>query len=344
MHAVFSESHRRHRPTRFLRRGEWAEYPEVPERAENLLAASRALDLTVVAPDDFGPGPRQAVHTAAHLGFLESANRRWRELDGASDYLLPNVHPGRHTPGHQMAGYPAGVVGQAGWHIADLACPVGPESWEAACAAANVALHAASLVLDGANAAYGICRPPGHHALADVSGGFCLLNNVAIAAQHMLGRLERVAILDIDVHHGNGTQGIFYQRGEVLFVSLHCDPADFYPFFAGYAVEGGAGDGEGANLNLPLVPGSGDETFLAAIADGLAGVRAHDPGALLISLGFDAFKDDPLSGLTVSTDGFRAAGRGGRRPRPAHGADPGGRLRLRRARRQPHRLPRGLWP
>ena len=303
MHAVFSESHRRHQPSRFLRRGEWADYPDVPERAENLVAAARARGLTIVAPDDFGPGPRQAVHTAEHLAFLESANRRWRELDGASDYLVPNVHPGRH-----MGGYPEGVVGQAGWHIADLACPLGPASWEAACAAANVALHAASLVLDGANAAYGICRPPGHHAFADVSGGFCLLNNVAIAAQHMANKLDRVAILDIDVHHGNGTQGIFYERGEVLFVSLHCDPADFYPFFAGYADERGAGEGEGANLNLPLAPGSGDEAFIAAINDGLTSIRAHDPGALLVSLGFDAFKDDPLSGLEVSGEGFRAAG------------------------------------
>ena len=185
---------------------------------------------------------------------------------------------------------------------------MGPKSWPAACAAANVALHAASLVLDGANAAYGICRPPGHHAFGDLSGGFCLLNNVAIAAQHMVAKLSRVAILDIDVHHGNGTQGIFYERGDVLFVSVHADPNGFYPFYAGYADEFGAGPGEDANLNLPLTLGGGDDVFLAAINDGLAKIQRHDPGAVLLSLGFDAFVDDPLSGLKVSTDGFRAAG------------------------------------
>jgi len=303
MHAVFSETHRRHSPSRFIRRGEWADYPEVPERADNLVAAAEAASLTVTAPDDFGAGPREAVHDARHLAFLASAHERWSALDGASEYLVPNTHPVRHG-----AAYPDNVVGQAGWHIADLACPVGPASWPAACAAANVALHAASLVLDGANAAYGICRPPGHHAFGDLSGGFCLLNNVAIAAQHMVAKLSRVAILDIDVHHGNGTQGIFYERGDVLFVSVHADPDGFYPFYAGYADERGNRAGEDANLNLPLALGSGDDIFLAAINNGLARIQSQDPGALLLSLGFDAFVDDPLSGLKVSTDGFRAAG------------------------------------
>ena len=303
MHAIFSDVHRQHQPPRFLLRGEWAAYPEVPERAENLVAAAAAAGLTVISPDDFGAAPRAAVHSAEHLAFLATAHERWSALDGASEYLVPNVHPVRH-----MTGYPDNVVAQAGWHIADLACPVGPASWPAACAAANVALHAANLVLDGANSAYGICRPPGHHAFGDLSGGFCLLNNVAIAAAHMVAKLSRVAILDIDVHHGNGTQGIFYDRGDVLFVSVHADPSGFYPFYAGYAHEQGVGAGEDANLNLPLAMGSGDDVFLAAINHGLAKIQSYDPGALLLSLGFDAFKDDPLSGLKVSTDGFRAAG------------------------------------
>ena len=303
MHVVFSETHHGHRPGRFLRRGEWADSPELPARADNLVAAARALGHAVVAPDDFGPGPREAVHTAEHLAFLSSAYRRWREIDGAGGEVVPNAHPVRH-----MTSYPEGIVGQAGWHVADTACPIGPQSWEAACAAANVAVHAAQLVLDGANAAYGICRPPGHHAFDDLSGGFCLLNNVAIAAQHMVARLARVAILDIDVHHGNGTQGIFYDRGDVMFVSVHGDPVDFYPFFAGYAVERGAGAGQGATLNLPRAMGAGDAAFVAAINEGLAQISAFDPEALLVSLGFDAYRDDPLSPLEVTGDGFQAAG------------------------------------
>ena len=142
-----------------------------------------------------------------------------------------------------------------------------------------------------------------------MAGGFCFLNNVAVAAHHMAATLGRVAILDIDVHHGKGTQGIFYDRGDVLFVSVHADPSAFYPFYAGYADEHGAGAGEGANLNLPLALGTGDDVYLAAIGRGLDAIRAHGAEALLISLGFDAYQDDPLSGLKVTTEGFRAAGR-----------------------------------
>jgi acetoin utilization deacetylase AcuC-like enzyme len=307
MDVVYSEAHLKHAPRRFISRGEWADNPEVPLRAINLVAAARAAGHRIIAPDDFGAGARRAVHSAAHLAFLESAHRRWSELDGvcgAGADVLPNTHPVR--PG---ARYPEGVVGQAGWHVADTACPIGAGSWEAACASANVAVHAAQLVLDGAPIAYGLCRPPGHHAYGDLSGGFCLLNNVAIAAEHMRTQLARVAILDIDVHHGNGTQGIFYDRADVLFVSVHADPSDFYPFFAGYEDERGEGAGEDANLNLPVDLGEGDHAYGAAIERGVAAIRAFRPEALLVSLGFDAYVGDPLSPLTVTSGGFEAAGK-----------------------------------
>ncbi len=304
MQVVYSDAHRRHAPKHFLVRGTRVDNPEVPERAENLVAAARAGGHTIVAPDDFGPGPREAVHAARHLTFLETVHARWQDHPVAGDEVVPNMHPTRN-----MSHYPEGVVGQAGYHMADTACPIGPNTWAAACLGANVATHAAQLVLDGANVAYGLCRPPGHHAYSDMAGGFCFLNNVAVAAHHMAATLGRVAILDIDVHHGNGTQGIFYDRGDVLFVSVHADPSAFYPFYAGYADEHGAGAGEGANLNLPLALGTGDDVYLAAIGRGLDAIRAHGAEALLISLGFDAYQDDPLSGLKVTTEGFRAAGR-----------------------------------
>src|SRR3546814_9253324 len=172
-------------------------------------------------------------------------------------------------------------------------------------------LFRSDLVLGGERAAYALCRPPGHHAFADMAGGFCFLNNVAIAAEHVRGRHRRVAILDVDVHHGNGTQGIFYRRRDVFFCSLHGDPASFYPFFAGYAPERGEGDGPGYNLNLPLAPGTGDEGWLAALDPALGALRLYAPDALLVSLGLDAQETRPEG---------RRGGKGGGRTGEAMGA------------------------
>ena len=303
MDVVYSETHLLHKPRRFIFRGEWADNPEVPERAINLVAAARAAGHRVIAPDDFGPAPRRAVHEKRHLDFLESAHRRWSELDGAGPEIVPNTHP--TAP---FARYPESVVGQAGWHISDTACPIGPGTWQAACAGANVALHAAQLVLDGADAAYGLCRPPGHHAGDDISSGFCLLNNVAIAAQHMRAKLSKLAILDIDVHHGNGTQGIFYGRRDVLFVSVHADPTAFFPFYVGFEDERGEGEGHGLNHNLPLPKGSADNTYLDALAGALEVIGEYAPDMLLIALGFDGYEHDPFEGFAITTEGFGRIG------------------------------------
>jgi acetoin utilization deacetylase AcuC-like enzyme len=219
------------------------------------------------------------------------------------------------------------VVGQAGYHMADGACPIGSGTWEAARAGADVALTAADRVLTGAPAAYALCRPPGHHAGADVAGGFCFLNNVAIAAEAMRARWPRLAILDVDVHHGNGTQSIFWERPEVFFASVHGDPAAFYPFLNGYAHETGEGPGRGYNLNLPLPAGTGDAGWLEAIGRALQAIEAFAPGALLVSLGLDAQENDPLGILKVTTDGFRLAGeRIGRTPLPVLLVQEGGYL------------------
>jgi acetoin utilization deacetylase AcuC-like enzyme len=199
---------------------------------------------------------------------------------------------------------PAGLVGLVGWHTADTACPIVAGTWEAACAAANSAAHAASLVLDGAPAAYALCRPPGHHAYADMAGGFCYLNNTAIAAEALCARMGRVAIVDVDVHHGNGTQGIFWERADVLTVSIHADPAGFYPWYAGYADERGAGAGAGYNRNLPLPPGSGDEAILGALERALAAVRGFAPDGLVVALGFDTHENDPLGLFKATTGGY----------------------------------------
>ena len=170
-----------------------------------------------------------------------------------------------------------------------------------------MATTAAQLVLDGEDAAYALCRPPGHHAFRDLASGFCFLNNSAVAAAHLRLRHERVAILDVDVHHGNGTQGIFYERPDVLTVSIHADPACYYPYVWGYAHERGAGQGLGANLNIPLPMGTGDDGYVQRSAPRRR-PSAPFAGALVVALGLDASEHDPLAGLAVTTDGFRRIG------------------------------------
>jgi acetoin utilization deacetylase AcuC-like enzyme len=299
MKAVFHEDARLHHPRTFLVNGVMAECPEVPERCEVLLRAARDAGHEVVAPDDAGLGPIAAVHTAVYLQFLQGIHQRWQRIEGGSEEVIPNIHPD-----HRGAGYPKSAVGQAGYHMADAACPIGAETWRSAYASAQAAIHGAGLVQTGTPFAYALCRPPGHHAFTDLAGGFCYLNNSAIAAQVLRGAVGRVAILDVDLHHGNGTQGIFYERPDVLTVSLHADPVRFYPFFWGYADERGAGPGLDFNLNLPLPRASGDEAFLEALKAALARIGAFAPGALVVALGLDAYEDDPFGGLKITTGGF----------------------------------------
>jgi acetoin utilization deacetylase AcuC-like enzyme len=305
MRVVLSSLHDRHAPRWWVAGGRPRTCPERPERAERLGAAARAAGHAVLEAERFGPGPRAAVHDAGYLAFLETAWERWSALPDAGPEVVPNVFPGPLFDGR-----PGGVVGQAGRHMTDTSCPVGPGTWEAACGAADAAVHAAGLVLDGAPVAYALCRPPGHHAYADRAGGFCYLNNAAIAAQRAVEATGgRVAVLDLDVHHGNGTQGIFYRRGDVLTVSVHCAPDDFYPYFAGYAEETGAEAGAGANLNLPLPRGTATEGWLAAVDRAVEAVERFDPAFVVVALGLDALATDPFAALAVAPAGYGEAAR-----------------------------------
>ena len=299
MRIYFSEQHARHDPSGFLRSGQKVPSPECPERAYRLTAALDAAGFTLSAPGACDRTAIEAVHNPEYLEFLEHGVAAWRQLPGASEEIFPNVHPSRH-----LGRLPDGIVGRSGWFLADSACPVGEGTYDAALSSAAVALSATADVLDGAPYAYALCRPPGHHAYADMAGGFCFLNNVAIAAQAAVAAGRRPAILDVDVHHGNGTQGIFYARGDVLFCSLHGDPSAFYPHYAGYADERGAGAGEGCNLNLPLPAGTGDAAFVEALATALAAIERFEADTLLVSLGLDAQENDPLGILKITTDGF----------------------------------------
>ncbi|MGX5841246.1 histone deacetylase family protein [Mesorhizobium sp. ArgA1] len=303
MKAFFAKEQKRHDPKAFLSSGAPQPNPEQPERAERLLAGAKSAGLTIERPRDHGLGPVAAVHTPEYLAFLEHIFARWRRIEGASAEVIPNIHPLARG-----GAYPASAVGQAGYHMADTACPISAETWQSALWSAWSAVEAAETVRAGAPAAYALCRPPGHHAFADVAGGFCFINNSAVAAQRLRKQAARVAILDVDLHHGNGTQGIFYGRSDVLTVSLHADPVRFYPFFWGHADERGEGPGLGYNLNLPLPRKSADAAFLEALQAAVQRIQAFAPEALVVALGLDAFEGDPFGGLSVTTPGFSRIG------------------------------------
>ena len=299
MQAVFDSRQWRHDPRHFMANGRTLQNPEQPQRIEVLRAAAEAAGCVFEAPEDHGMGPIAALHPPEYLTFLETIHTRWSRIPDASDEVIPNIHPDRRS-----ASYPRSAVGQAGFHQADTACPIAAGTWEAAYWSAQTALSGADALLSGARAVYALSRPPGHHAFADLAGGFCFLNNSAIAAEYLLRAGRRPAILDIDVHHGNGTQGIFETRKDVLTVSIHADPVRFYPFFWGHAHERGEGAGLGCNLNLPLERGTGDDAYLRTLDQALARIRAFGADAVVVALGLDAYERDPLKGLAVTTPGF----------------------------------------
>lgn len=296
-----------HTPQFFLVRGQVRANFEVPRRAEALLAAARAMGCEIVTPPAADDAAIAAVHDAGFLAFLRDAWRDWTAMDDAGPELVPNIHP---TPEmYANGGQPGqGMIGRLGWYTADCTTPLGPHSWEAARAAASSAIAAADAAARG-ETAYGLCRPPGHHAYGARTGGHCILNNAAIAAQRLRDRgAARVAVLDIDSHHGNGTQGIFWDRADVLFVSVHGDPNGYYPWFVGHASERGGPAATGANINLPLPRGSDDAAWHAAIGIGLDAIRRFRADALVVSLGMDASEHEPLNWMRVTEDGFARAG------------------------------------
>lgn len=303
MITVFDNAQRVHDPQFFLTSGASAPCPEKPLRVDALLQGAAQLGGRVVAPPDAGMGPIRAVHSARYLEFLQTIHMRWARIPGASAEVIANIHPFARD-----GGYPLSAVGQAGFHMTDTSCPISAETWGSAYASAQSSVHAAHLVLGGERAVYALCRPPGHHAFAEVAGGFCYLNNTAIAAQAMTAAGRKVAILDVDLHHGNGTQGIFDGRADVLTLSIHAHPERFYPFFWGYPEEIGVGAGEGANLNLCLERGTGDAGFIAALGAALDRIARWGADTLVLALGLDAFVGDPFAGLAVTTAGFAQIG------------------------------------
>jgi acetoin utilization deacetylase AcuC-like enzyme len=305
MPVVWSDRHRLHDPGGEVWVGVRIPGTEVPERADRIRAALAEAGARFVDAPAQPADVVHAVHDRALTEYLAAAWESWEAAglttEPGQDRVVPYVfaHP---ELGAKLA-VPTAPSARAGYFAYDTMTLVGPGTWAAARAAIDVAVTASELVRAGAPSAYACCRPPGHHATRKAFGGSCYLNNAAAAAAR-LRTLGEIAIIDIDAHHGNGTQAIFYDDPSVRVGSVHVDPgAGWFPHFVGFANE----TGHGANRNIPLAPGTGDDGWLAAIED--LAHWARPARALVVALGVDAADGDPESPLTVTADGFRAAGR-----------------------------------
>lgn len=311
---VWSEDCLRHEPGGEVWLGVREEGTEVPERARVILRALRAAQAPVLPADWHEQRDLHAVHDPALVDHLATSWAQWEAGGYVSRYGRDRVVPYVFPTAAMLAGLPAcapaAVHGRVGLYCYDTMTLIGPGSWEAIKAAADAALTAASLIAAGGRASYALCRPPGHHAGPAGYGGSCYLNNAALAAAALArGDARRVAVIDIDAHHGNGTQAIFYARPEVYYGSVHVDPgAGWFPHYLGFAHERGSGPGTGANRNIPLAPGTGDAGWLAAVRELCADARDYGVDAVVLSLGVDAAAADPESPLQVSEEAYRAAG------------------------------------
>lgn len=303
MLAIYDPRQELHRPLTRLANGVFEPNLERAERVEALQRTLSRMSISTTAPRDFGEAILKTVHDADYLDFLTTGYDIWKSMPGTGPELRVSAHPNAY-----MNRLPRNFIGRAGYYQADAGCVILDGTWQAVRASAMTAIEAATHVASGAPAAYALCRPPGHHAYKDKAGGFCYVNNTALAAEVARTKAGRVAILDIDVHHGNGTQGIFYDRGDVFHVSIHGDPADLYPFYAGYADERGQGAGEGANLNLPMPLFSDSNAYRAAVENALAAIADFGADILILALGLDASTEDPFACMQVDRSGFARMG------------------------------------
>ena len=295
MKCFWDDRQRRHAPAGEFFNGAMHPPAEHPGRVDAIL---NALGPTQT-PADTGMGPLLRVHSADYLDFLRTAHDQWRAVgrDGdAFPYTFPVV--GRRPLNLSRID---ALLGQFSF---DTSTPIAMGTWDAAYWAAQTAIAAADSVIGGDRTTFALCRPPGHHAGSDYLGGYSYLSNAAIAAGHAVAAGRRVAILDVDYHHGNGTQDVFYDRGDVAFASIHADPATDYPFFWGHADETGIGEGEGATLNLPLPRGTDWTGYAPALGQALDWIERHEPDLLVVSFGADTYEGDPISHFKLKTSDY----------------------------------------
>jgi acetoin utilization deacetylase AcuC-like enzyme len=307
MRAFYDPAQAAHDPQQFMRYGRIVPPKDLPERTTRLVGALKNLGIPITAPDaDYEPA-RAAVHTEGFLRYLSTAWDRWQSLPDHGPEVWPNTFPywsGRPEDRARPECPARHIIAETGWYLGDMSVSLGPHSWASIRTSTNTAVAAADAVAADRGMAYALCRPSGHHARADRASGFCFLNNTAIAAQRLCATFERVAILDVDAHHGDGTQQIFYSRPDVLTVSIHADPANYYPFFTGYERERGHGDGEGCNVNVPLPHGAGGDAMFAAVDRAIGVIRQFRASALVVALGFDAHARDPIGVLKMESNDF----------------------------------------
>lgn len=300
MITVYSEKHRLQNGRGEFNDGQIMPCFENPNRVETILARVKSENLgAIIAPSDYPIACLQSIHSNDYLEFLQKAWQQWKKLHGDID-AFPLIWPVRGL--RQLC--PEHIDGKISFYAMDAGTPITSGTWQAATASAHSALTAQQLIADGKHSAFALCRPPGHHASKNVYGGYCFLNNAAIAAQAFIENgAQKAVVLDIDYHHGNGTQDIFYNRDDVMFISVHADPVLEFPYFLGYADEKGEGEGFGFNHNFPLPFGSTYTKWLEALQAALKKVLHYGPDVLVISLGVDTFKGDPISEFKLeSTD------------------------------------------
>jgi acetoin utilization deacetylase AcuC-like enzyme len=310
MKIFYNDQHPLHYGRHEMFRGALVPCFEVPARADYVLQElrSRGLGAAIAAAPEVPLAVLERVHAPRYLQFLATAWDEWVALDPANAQrdALPSYWPIRTFRSDVL---PASFPARMGLFSFDAGSPLTAGTWQAARQGAACAVAGARELLQGARSAFVLTRPPGHHAGLDFFGGYCFLNNAAVAAQVLRdGGLAKVAVLDIDYHHGNGTQAIFYERGDVFFASVHGDPHTEYPYYLGYADERGAGAGSGCNLNLPLPRGTGFDRWREALAGALQAIAAFGAEALVVSLGVDTFAGDPIAGFTLSSADYLRVG------------------------------------
>jgi acetoin utilization deacetylase AcuC-like enzyme len=306
MKTFFAQEHIAHAPKEEFEAGSLTPAVEIPARAEAVRARIEARKLGPILPQEkFDDTIIRRVHDGAFVDFLTGAHASWTKRYGENAVAaIPSCWPARGLR-ERRAG---DIESQLGSYAFDTATPITKGTWQAARAAADVALTAAQAIASGDAAAFALTRPPGHHASSDLFGGYCYLNNVAIAAEWLRGKGLKPAILDVDYHHGNGTQSIFYGRDDVFFASLHADPATDYPHFLGFADENGEGAGEDATLNLPMPRGTDWTVYAQALATATRAVEASGADVLLVSLGLDTYEGDPISYFKIGTEDYSRMG------------------------------------
>jgi acetoin utilization deacetylase AcuC-like enzyme len=298
MQFFFHPEQLKHRPMSYYSRGKMREPQEKPERMHEIVKAITEIGCEIKIAHDFGTTPLLSVHTAGYLDFLRTAHTEWKKLpDDWGEEVLSNIFIRENNR-------EIGILAKAAKYLADGSAPIGAETWTSVYWSAQTALSCADQIINGEELAIALTRPAGHHARKDGAGGFCYINNAAVAAEYLKQHYSRIAIIDTDMHHGQGIQEIFYDRDDILYVSVHGDPTNFYPVVAGFEDEYGSGVGYGFNKNYPMPHGTNEQGFFEYLDKAVDFVKMFEPDVVVHVMGFDVYVDDPQAKCTVSTEGF----------------------------------------